>query len=536
MAGKRAFNIPFPTGGLDESQAYSNQPEGSRDRPPTTVSCNNVRAFDPLTDRARGGSRPGLSNYYNNAGTVSIGGASNKIKHITHVALSTTLSGSATSAVTRTVRLLVISAATLYKVTATSASAVTNNSGSSFNANAPVMFSAEHFSDVYFVDGTTVKFYDSSADTLETWTPSSGSLPTNGGAYCTLICNWRGRIVLSGLAGDRQNWFMSKLGDALDWNYSPTYRSEAQAVAGNNALAGKSPDIINCLIPVNDDVLLFGCDHSIWMLRGDPMAGGRIDLVSDSTGMPWGNAWCKDANGTIYFFGNRGGVFAFTADGGIQEISTPIHDRFLDLDLSARIVTMVYSPMEQGIYIFVSLLTQAANQTHYFFDLRNRSWWPMSYVPLTAGNFDPVAVHLYDGDAASDRVLLVGGFSNGQLYKIDPDADDDSAQPISSNVWLGPIRQPGGVLYELQATLGANSDAVTYGVYSGNSAEQAFNSSAAFTGTWSTAGRNYSERQRCFGDAIYIKLSNTTADKSWTFEKLTAVVKQGGRTRQRHLQ
>lgn len=535
MSRKTSISLKWPVLGLDLSTAYGDQ------KPGTTVDCLNVRAFDSQTDRARGGSRPGISRYFDaGGGTNYVGGASNKIKNINHVALSAALSGSATSAVTRTIRLLVMSNAALYKVTPTTSTAVTNNSGSSFNANAPVIFSAECFADLFYVDATTIKYYDSSSDTVETWTPTAGSLPTNGGAYCTLICNWRGRIVLSGLAGDRQNWFMSKLGDPFDWDYSPTYRSEAQAVAGNNALAAKSPDSINCLIPVNDDVLLFGCDHSIWMMRGDPMAGGRIDLVSDSIGMPWGNAWCKDDHGVIYFYSNRSGVCIFTPDGGVQEISTQIHDRFMDLDMSARLCTMAYSPQEQGVYVYFCLLTAAANQTHYFFDIRTKSWWPQSHSPSTAGNLDPVAVHLYDGDAASDRQLLVGGFANGAVFKVDMDADDDAGRAISSHCYLGPVQVPGGVLYETQVTLAENSDTTALSVFSGNSARQAYASGVAntyqITTTLATAGRNYAIRERCFGDAFYFKLFNTTLDLSWSLEKIDCTFKQGGRTRQRHLQ
>jgi hypothetical protein len=50
-------DLRFPVKGLDLSQAFSLQPPG------TTPLGVNVRAYDPLTARRRGGQRPGLSKY-----------------------------------------------------------------------------------------------------------------------------------------------------------------------------------------------------------------------------------------------------------------------------------------------------------------------------------------------------------------------------------------------------------------------------------------------------------------------------------------
>ena len=87
------------------------------------------------------------------------------------------------------------------------------------------------------------------------------------------------------------------------------------AVAGNNSDAGELGDIINCLIPYSDDILIFGGDAAIWLMRGDPMDGGQIDLLTDSVGMAWGRPWCRDPYGVIYFFGSRGGVYQLDPSG-----------------------------------------------------------------------------------------------------------------------------------------------------------------------------------------------------------------------------
>jgi len=55
VAKKRGLHFPFPVGGLDEAQAYTGQP------PYTSPDLQNVRAFDVVEERWRGGQRPGLS-------------------------------------------------------------------------------------------------------------------------------------------------------------------------------------------------------------------------------------------------------------------------------------------------------------------------------------------------------------------------------------------------------------------------------------------------------------------------------------------
>src|SRR5581483_8833081 len=124
-----------------------------------------------------------------------------------------------------------------------------------------------------------------------------------------LLCAWRNRMVLSGLPADPQDYFMSAAGDATDYDYNPAPSVETQAVAGNLTPAGLVPDTVTALVPYSDDVLIFGCDSHVYQMTGDPMAGGRIDLVSDGTGMAWGNAWCKAPDGTVYFMGSRGRVY-----------------------------------------------------------------------------------------------------------------------------------------------------------------------------------------------------------------------------------
>lgn len=68
MAKRTPVEFPFPLKGLDENWAFRRQPEG------TTPECLNVRPFDSVGNRLRGGQRDGLSKY--------IAGAVNGTNHI----------------------------------------------------------------------------------------------------------------------------------------------------------------------------------------------------------------------------------------------------------------------------------------------------------------------------------------------------------------------------------------------------------------------------------------------------------------------
>jgi hypothetical protein len=77
---------PFPVGGVDVSCEFSRQPPG------TAADAENVRSFDTLEDRMRGGSRPGLSKFIDErVNGVSV------IQHLAVLVDPTTLALSASS-------------------------------------------------------------------------------------------------------------------------------------------------------------------------------------------------------------------------------------------------------------------------------------------------------------------------------------------------------------------------------------------------------------------------------------------------------
>ena len=492
-------NLHFPFGGVSEHDAYSRQWDG------TCVDARNVRGYDPATGRLRGGQRAGHSKYV----ATNFGAA---IQHIQQIAVSTAYSGSGASA--RSVTAIAVAGGTVKTFTSSSVSTATSGSGA-LSSTFPWIDSAVNLGVVYFVDGANAKKYTASTNTVATWSASAGSLPSNGSDLPRLICTWRGRIVLSGLVGDGQNWFMSKVGDPTDWDYGPATTTQIQAVAGNNTDAGKCPDIINSLIPYRDDLLIFGGDHTIYQMTGDPAAGGSIDLVSDITGMAFGKAWCKDPRGAIFFFGSRGGLYVYAPGQGVEKLSSKkIDERLSQIDLSTTVVKLAWDDRQQYVMIYCTPVDGSAT-THYVYDLRNNAFWLDEFADA---DHSPLSVMAFDGDDPGDRCLMLGCL-DGYVRKVDTAAKSDDGEAIDSYVWLGPFQGSSGQikLRETRIALGGDSGPVSVDIHRGDSPESAFQSKA-FNSFGVVAGNEIARSVGANGQALYLKLSNSCVGQSWAYE------------------
>jgi hypothetical protein len=80
IAPESFVDLPFPVKGIDVATELEHQP------PQTTPVGVNVRAFEPSTQRARGGARPGLVEYLN----TQVAGFASKIQHLNVIVDPTT--------------------------------------------------------------------------------------------------------------------------------------------------------------------------------------------------------------------------------------------------------------------------------------------------------------------------------------------------------------------------------------------------------------------------------------------------------------
>lgn len=421
-------------------------------------------------------------------------------------------------------RKLAVAGGSVYQFTDLAVTSVSGGSGV-FNGGSVPIFSAQNGSKLFYADRLAPKYFDLNTNTVSTWTPTAGSLPLDDyGNYAQLIATWRGRTVLSGVKFDAQNWFMSRAYDPLDFDYSPATTDAIQAVAGNNSDAGMVGDVITALIPYSDDVMVFGGDHMIHMMTGDPADNGQLDRVSDECGIAYGRAFCRMPNGALLFFGSRGGVYLMAPGGKPERITKgSIDERLSDIDMSASYVRMAWHDRVQGAHLFITPSDVLTSTYHYFWDARNDAWW----IDQFANNYhNPISHCTIDGDSPDDRYVLIGS-SDGYIRRLDVDATTDDGTNIVSNLFLGPFQN--AQLNELLVSTASGSSNVTWSTHAGKDAQTAIAASAGATGTF-VAGRNRSAWPKRFGHALYLKLASTGA---WALEQMMGSFSEQGGNRWR---
>lgn len=320
--------------------------------------------------------------------------------------------------------------------------AATTGGTGALAADARFVSAVTAFEKVYFTDGTTYKVYDPKTNAVGAWESStSGAIPER----YRLLAFWRGRMVLARGPDDPFNWHMSAVGDPTDWNQFPADGPlETQAISGNNSEIGGNHDIINAVIPYDRERLIFGGDHTIHILWGDPMAGGVISLLSDVTGISFGSGWCKDSEGILYFFGSRGGVYAMAPGGQAERISNhprkissqSIDRRLEEVNFDTHYIGMAWDDINQRLLIYqMPYGEETASLFHWCWEKKSGSWWVDTFSDV---NLQPTAVFLMDGDEPDDRVIAVG-CQDGYVRYPSRTATSDDGYPIDSYVTLGPI-------------------------------------------------------------------------------------------------
>lgn len=541
LVGEQLLDMHFPLGGIDRTNGFERQlprqlPSGEFVR--TTPLAVNVRGYETLSDRSRGGSRPGLARYH--ASVVNPSYPHWIIQSLNILATTTFLPMTPSSNLAgRYVILVAVVRGEVYYTTGRDQPwrLAYNATGAipplAFNG---VMQSAANNQKLYFADGMNFAYFDPADAQVKRWLPSAGAMPIDSfGNAPRLICTWRGRTVLSGLLYDPQNWFMSAVNDPTNFDYAPAEITPTQAVAGNNSPVGLVGDVITGMCPYNDDVLIFFTDHEIHILSGDPMAGGRIDRVSDVIGGVWGMCWAKDPFGNVYFFSNRSGIYTMVPGRQPVRISQGIEQLLEKIDTGRSVIRLAWNDRFQGLHVFVTPAIAPVGEpgapsftNHFFWDYRTSSW----YVDRFGNkNHDPLTVCIYDGNQADDRVLLLGGW-DGHVRYFEPTSSQDDGSLIHSEVVLGPLNSREMdelILKDIQAILGEQSGSVEYYIHVGPTAEKALSSPAVASGMWH-AGRNYTNLVRKSGHAIYVRIKATSR---WSMELLRLRVAPRGKVRRR---
>jgi len=396
---------------------------------------------------------------------------------------------------------------------------------------APYVQMVPAFGKVYIVDGKSNLVYDpddGDDGSVKRWTASAmAEIPKR----CRLVETWRGRMVLARDNEDPSAWHMSEVFNPNGWDNFPQNPSAADAISARNSRAGGIPDIVNTIIPYNDDLCVFGGDSSIWQLTGDPRVGGQLDLVTDSTGISFGRPWCKDPNGRLWFFGSHGDLYVMAPGQLPTSVSAPRVPRSLQqVDLGNYYVNLVWNYIDNGVHILVCPFGAGGTLVdHWFYDATNNAFHKDRFGKSNSDNIQPTAAIDLNGDTFDDRAVLIGG-EDGRLRRWGKDSSgnmpSDDEQTTSANIAIdsyvtaGPLGPPGQTqqlqLTEFTALLGDSQDGCNFEVFSSDNPEDLGPAKAA---GFLQPGRNGRKLIRVSGDNVFVRMRNAKAASRWAYEQ-----------------
>ena len=437
---------------------------------------------------------------------------------------TTALTGPGPPAVTVTETQAAFSGQTIiksYPISSVVGTTITLGSGPSYPGALSPLTSLE------YVICRPTRVFDPKALTLTELTATTGKGTAPIGAR--LVSRYLDRMVFASLPDAPHLWFMSRQGDPLDYDYGQL--DAGAAVSSQSTEMGEIGDPITAIIPHSDQCLIFGCYSSLWILRGDPAAGGRIDPISKDIGVVDARAWCHLPTGEIVFM-SQDGLYIFPA--GCHGTPAPLSRDRMPLEFigltSQYTVQLEYDVDFRGIHIYLTR-EDKSRVYHWWFDWSSKSFWPMQlqtdHEPTATCSYTPIN---------TGRFVLLGG-RDGYVRHFSRDYyTDDGGVRIDSFVDMGPLKvaedYSEGLVTQLQCTLGRGSGSVDWSLRTGQTAEDAaFGDRIHSSGTFGER-LNYTARPRTRGAAVVLRLAGKEF-RPWFYETGLAVISSGGRKRRR---
>jgi len=334
------------------------------------------------------------------------------------------------------------------------------------------------------------------------WTVYSGDATTYGTmpTSSSLLALYRGRMVYNDNLRPYA-WYMTTVENPWKIKYDYDTDGDLSAVTYTNTEVGEVGDIITAIISYKDDLLIWGCANSIWILVGDPLGSGENAQITNKTGIWGSHSWCIDDKSNLYFLGDDG-IYrmpvsqSYSPPENITKLVLPNLIADLDLDKSLHRVVFGFDPIKQGIHICKTLLSDGTN-TNYWYDLITGGFYPEAY-PASCGVFSSC---YYPATDDTYKKYLVG-CTDGYIREFDNSTKDDATtssteaidsyfavvKSLSDNedtegklTWLNGITAGGGAGGDFSDT-----DSVSYSLYSGDDAETTLEKMKAET-DWATA-------------------------------------------------
>jgi len=360
----------------------------------------------------------------------------------------------------------------------------------------------------------------------------------------TLLALYRDRMVIAGFVTEPTTWYMSAVGDPMNWDFGPEIPSSTQAQAAPLTEAGRTGDRITALIPFSDDLLVFGCEFSLWALRGDPAAGGAVDAISRNLGIVGNEAWTFDDQGNLYAMSFQGLIrLDPVAAGQPQIVGRGVLDRVLSsLNYNNLRCMLEYDSDRKQIFVlFVDDDAETPDPdadppvpdnepVGYIYDVSTDGWWPIQF-PF---NTRPTSLIAYEHPDPSIRAVIFGGrdgylraFNDSKLTDESgpPDggeATETSETPIESFFAFAPLRPFGeGVTWKILESsylFGEGSADAVIRVYSAPTVEQVLDATTPKVVLQPSFTRSRTFRQTVAGETLLIEVFHDAEDSTWVYE------------------
>lgn len=519
----KTFQLRWPGMGVIRRQSQERDFSAVDYPTPWAVNC---RLEDPITRRLRGGSRGGLTKLL----AAAVG---------TTIADMLAIQTSSTSGTDEKLVVLVdetvgvvSGGAITYPTAALKTEAgdfIVTEAGSHIlisTSDAPATgFLVAGKQCVYAVGTASIYKLDPKTGAVTTVTATAGTIPTG----CTFGAVYRDRLVLAG--GDN-TIYVSKQGDYANWDFGVDVSNAGRAIVFQLSGGAEVGELPTALVPCEDGHLLAATSKSLWIVRGDPVAGGGLQNVSKHVGILGSRAWCMTNRQVVFL--SSDGLYHISQDGSdlLPLSQEKVPDELLGIDTTTTTVMLGYDHSTRSVHIY--LTTAGGSDVHWLYEVEKGLFWPM----MVQDDHAPVAVCEYDG-----QLLLAG--TDGYIRYVG--GDDDDGTDIASHVLIGPIRIGGpiefGLTHALYGILGADSGDVTWRIIVGETAETvADNGKAAITaslagndfsqyvsaeGSWS-AGRSKAAWPRVRAVWMCLWLESTA---KWAFESAICEIIPAGRVR-----
>ena len=405
-----------------------------------------------------------------------------------------------------------------------------NNGHRVFNPASPFAKLWTYRQKVYGLDGQSYARFDPKTRLMEEWSAEgSGKIPFGA----KLACVFAECIVLGRTADDPHNFHLSERGNPDGWDTDPTVLTPLSSFSGASTgnLNFRKHDLVNCLIPASDDLLIIGGDQSISRMSGHPGSGGQLDNISTSEGLAFGDAYCVGPGGTVFAKTMNGGILRISPNGTMDRISLrSIERRLQDVVLSQYDIRMVWNFRQEGLHVFqVPKGIGERIVEHWFWDSKENGWWADEF---SSTGTQPTSVAAFDGDDPDDRVIAIGCEDGFVRYESELSLDDGGHR-IESEIVFGPLVPDGAGrarFSHLEATLSSSSDPADVAVFTDAVSDVVAGRDAFYRGSAGPGYRGYNMFQAS-GNQAWVKLGNSAIGESFSLESLFLRAKVVGKRR-----